>query len=243
MKQPKRQCTATAKSTRRRCIPATDPRTVCHKHGGRAPQVKTAARRREMQAQAQSFLSGEHITPVQNRFRELSQLGGEILALKDWLAAKVADLDSLDYEDQDGRNEALAVVQLFERSLDRCLKLLSVMSRLDLQAQAVLIDQQRLQIVRDLLDAALSTAAVTLEFDDYRAILDEYDHTRSIEWWHLVALRSSSRNRPRCRQVHENSRQRIRLATTTAATSLVNQLCIKSRSDAANSTSSAHYLT
>lgn len=50
MDTPRRQCTATAKSTGRRCGNTPElGATVCRIHGGAAPQVKRAAARRRIE--------------------------------------------------------------------------------------------------------------------------------------------------------------------------------------------------
>lgn len=131
--------------------------TVCPTHGGSAPQVKEAAKRRELeavkQAEARKLLRRErwrtgHEVRVEDPLEELSIIAGEAVAFKDLLRAEVEKLEQLTQEwsdkavemmTEDGmrrfavvKEDVRAVVAAYERALDRCAKILADIVKLGL---------------------------------------------------------------------------------------------------------------
>lgn len=87
------QCTATANRTGQRCaMAAMKGGTVCRVHGGRAPQVKRAAKRRLSEAEAHEaarlgLVKGSR---VEDPFATLQELTSETNAIRKSLAGKMA---------------------------------------------------------------------------------------------------------------------------------------------------------
>ena len=113
-----RRCTARSSRTGERCKRwAAKGATVCPTHGGRAPQVKAAAKRRRDEATAIAALAtyGLPITidPAQALLDEVHRTAGHVA----WLAQLVADLDKADLT-QRAENGAVAPsvwVDLYQR--------------------------------------------------------------------------------------------------------------------------------
>lgn len=142
-------CTATARSGERcRKAPARGAR-VCRMHGGAAPQVKARSAVRAAEAQAQQVLRREQVVPVVDPLTALSELAGEVVALKDYFRQRLDGLAAEAWRYQAGAGEQLrAEVALYERALDRTARLLGDMARLNLDERlARLTEAQGLQIV------------------------------------------------------------------------------------------------
>ncbi|MEX2440381.1 MAG: hypothetical protein WD739_10985 [Actinomycetota bacterium] len=67
--------------------------TVCAAHGGKAPQVRLAARRRLAGQDAARMLADVQVQPVDDPIIELQALAGEALALKSFFADRVAAIE------------------------------------------------------------------------------------------------------------------------------------------------------
>lgn len=90
-----RRCTATAKHTGQRCGAwAVGGTTVCRMHGGAAPQVRQAAKRRLEAEHAQeavaTFGLPRDVDPHVALLEEVHRTAGHIA----WLAAKIGDAES-----------------------------------------------------------------------------------------------------------------------------------------------------
>lgn len=67
--------------------------TVCVAHGGAAPQVRRAAARRLASEQVARKLAEVEVTPIGDPLEELERLAGEAIALKNFLASRVAAIE------------------------------------------------------------------------------------------------------------------------------------------------------
>lgn len=133
------RCVGTAKSTGERCRrPPVPGATVCVKHGGGAPQVQAAARRRlltkAVEADANAVLAHEGITGVDDPVELLTRVCAEIVAFKDALAQRINALDHVRYRGTQGE-QLRAEVALYERALDRTVKAAEVLAKLDLEGK------------------------------------------------------------------------------------------------------------
>lgn len=159
-KDPDHRCTATSRQTGERCkLPPAKNATVCRFHGGKAPQVRAAGKVREVEAAARAELAHRHPDrtelAVADPLGELARVAGEIVAFKDYLRARVADLeDTLTYWSErtydDGTElhttaveNVRAVVAAYERALDRTAKVLATMVKLDLQGRLVALREEQ----------------------------------------------------------------------------------------------------
>lgn len=104
-------------------------------HGGTAPQVKAAARRRLAESKVRQALDEVGIREVENPLEELRALTGEVVAWKDALARHVAALeDRYRFTDDKGGEQLRAEVALYERAMDRAVKVLETWARLGIDA-------------------------------------------------------------------------------------------------------------
>jgi hypothetical protein len=157
-----RQCSATATTTGRRCRRAPiRGGTVCPKHGGAAPQVRRKAKQRLAEQEAQGFLSRQDIVPVANPYRALLELGGEALALKQYLSDRVAELRCLTATDRLGAENTAALLQAFERSLDRAHNVLRTIAKLDIETRYVQVEEWKARAFALAVKAGLDAAELS----------------------------------------------------------------------------------
>lgn len=149
----KARCSARAKSTGKQCgnLPMNGGH-VCGVHGGKAPAVMAAARRRTdiaaVQAQAAGALAFESLSGVGDPLEALSLLTAETLAMKEALAARVNALNGLSYTAVGAGTEQLrSEVALYERALDRSAKFLEILAKSGFEERRTRIaESQGLQV-------------------------------------------------------------------------------------------------
>jgi hypothetical protein len=122
---------------------------VCHYHGGALKRVRRAAAYREAidisEKAARAFLSRNGYGMVDDPVEELAAIAGEAIAMKNFFRSQIEELR---YSAQAGE-QLRAEVALYERALDRCMKALEVMAKLNIserrtkiaEAQAVLMTE------------------------------------------------------------------------------------------------------
>lgn len=99
------------------------------------------------------------VTPVADPTSELLNLAGRSLRVMELLEEKVSELSSVRYATPHGeqtRGELLA----YERSLDRCARVLEGIVRLDLDARMVRVNELQALAVVAAVDAALRAGGV-----------------------------------------------------------------------------------
>lgn len=94
---------------------------------------------------------------------ELSRLANEIVGMKQALAARVNALDSPVFTDAFGNENIRAEVKLFNESLDRCVKVLSLLGQYDLDARLVRVTEDTGALFRLVIEGILSGLALTPE--------------------------------------------------------------------------------
>lgn len=108
---------------------------------------------------------------VENPFEELSELVSEVLLYKDYCARRVAELrDNVRYEGKAGE-QLRAEVSLYERSLDRCGKLLVDWSRLNIDDRLARIEERKAALILEVIREALAKVALT---DDARRTVEQH---------------------------------------------------------------------
>lgn len=122
-------CSSTAKHTGEQCLRRPIPGgPVCVKHGGGARQVQAKAQRtlhtRKIKADASKALAREGVVAIGDPLDELGKLASSAQALMHTLGAHVNALDEIDHFDTRNVNQVRAVVELYERSMDRTHRLL-----------------------------------------------------------------------------------------------------------------------
>ena len=106
MEDARPRCTGTATTTGERCKkPPMKGSTVCAKHGGKAPQVMAAAKRRQEQERAEravaTFGLPRDVDPHTALIEELHRTAGHVA----WLHEKISTGDSSDLVQQEGGGE------------------------------------------------------------------------------------------------------------------------------------------
>jgi hypothetical protein len=144
-------------------------------HGGRAPQVAAAARRRVVEAQAERQLRAEGYEPSVNPVRELLSLGAEVTALKDVLRARVAELTDADWVTRSrlGLEDVAAIVRAYERALDRCDRTLVNILRLDLETRQLHIAEREAQLIYQAIEATLERIGASVHAESFREAFAE----------------------------------------------------------------------
>lgn len=163
MATKKRQCTAPSRQTGERCGNApTRGATVCRFHGGAAPQTVRKAAERLAEEDAMRLLHSMNIKPVGDPLTALQQLAGEVVAWKEILSGKVADLQG-DYRYKHQSGEQLrAEVLLFERALDRCASTLAAISKLNIDDRLARVRERE----ADMFEKAMNAALTKMGLDD-----------------------------------------------------------------------------
>lgn len=134
--------------------------TRCRMHGGAAPQVKAAAKRRLAQDSVRRSLEQVEVREIDNPIAELQRLTAEVVAFKDALASHVASLeDRYRFTDDKGAEQLDARVALYERALDRAGKFLEMWARLGLDA---MLAEMKVRVTE------AQVAAMTRGLDAYR---------------------------------------------------------------------------
>lgn len=140
--------------------------TVCAKHGAQLPRVRARAAAAEVEAQAARAVVGlSDAAPVTDVLGELAKLAGEVLAWKRVCAARLESLgDAIRYTaDGAGTEQLRAEVAVFERSLDRCERVLSAIARLDIDSRLARISEQQAAVIARAVEVALAAAGVAGE--------------------------------------------------------------------------------
>jgi hypothetical protein len=133
-----RRCPATSKRTGEQCKRFLPPGAkVCKWHGGGSPQALAAQDQRQAVAELDRTVQSWIREPVTDPFEALATMGGEVVGLKDALAAKVAELESYAAVSAQGVDHVRAEMVLYERALDRAMKFLADWVRLDMEERIV----------------------------------------------------------------------------------------------------------
>jgi len=154
----KRRCTGHSSRTGKPCkLAPVHGATVCHKHGGSAPQVKRAAARRLVEAEIRDLFGkiSPEIVPVDNPLAAYAEFAGRVVAWMNLMDRLLDGLSLVGYEGRTGE-QVRAEVQLFERSMDRVNSVLSSYARLNIDDRLVSITEQQAQMVVRAIDAVIA---------------------------------------------------------------------------------------
>lgn len=139
-------------------------------HGGSAPQVRAAAKRRLAEDKIRRSLDEVEVREIDNPLAELQRLTAEVVTWKDVLAAHVANLtDRMRYTDEKGGEQLRAEVALYERAMDRAGKFLEMWARLGIDA---MLAEMQVKLTE------VQVGAMTAGLEAYRkaAGVDEPEH-------------------------------------------------------------------
>lgn len=142
-------------------------------HGGKAPQVAKAARRRIVESDAAARLRAAGYEPSIDPVAEFLSLGAEITALKDVLRSMVAELagDAPMAANNLGREDVAGLMRAYERALDRCERTLTNMLRLDLQARQVTLAERDADALWSAITTGLTAIGAERKADTFRAVV------------------------------------------------------------------------
>jgi hypothetical protein len=154
------QCTATSKRSGNRCERQAGRVPVCIMHGGKAPQVRDAAARRDVEAKARAAIRGMVIEPVANPLTALSEVVGEILTFKTYMAGQVDELKHLTITDEKGAEQVRATLAAYERGLDRSALWLTAIAKLNIDERLARVSESQVMMVVRAFEAGLASIGV-----------------------------------------------------------------------------------
>ena len=131
----------------------------CRMHGGTSPQAKKRESRERVHEELQGMVSQFDMGPVHDPLNALKAIAGEVIAWKDAMRVKVEELDSLEYSTDYGET-ARAIVQLFERAMDRAGDFLFKIARLNIDERLAAVTERQLAMIEEGFFAALDEAGV-----------------------------------------------------------------------------------
>lgn len=136
--------------------------SVCLAHGGGAPQVAEAARRRTVEREAAAELIRLDVEPLDDPLSQLALLAGQAKAWMDVMGERVGTLTSLRYEGRAAGEQLRAEVALFERAMDRCEKFCVSMARLNIDERLTAIGEAQAGLIISFVRAALARFGLDL---------------------------------------------------------------------------------
>jgi hypothetical protein len=168
-----RRCRALAVSTGERCRSAAiRGGVVCTAHGGKAPQVRDAARRRLLEQDAAATLEALGYKPVTDPLTELLELAGRVRALEALFARKVAAIeDQMRYSSGLGVEQLRSEVRLWSEAQDRLGRLLVDIGRLNIEDRLVAVSEHQADTMRAALIAVLYHLGLGNRVDEVRPLL------------------------------------------------------------------------
>lgn len=111
---------------------------MCDMHGGKSPGARATAARNKLEAKVAGELAHRDIEPVLDPLHEFALATGETLAWRDLCREHVNRLNTWTVSNElTGVDEVRALVQVYERAMDRASRDLERMLRLGLDAQAL----------------------------------------------------------------------------------------------------------
>lgn len=135
---------------------------VCRVHGGAAGQVKRKAAARRAEQAARAAIGKLTITPVENPLTALSEVAGEIVAMKDVLRGQTERLEQIRYSGM-GSEQIRGELQAYQAALRDTVHALSTIAKLNIDERLVRIEEQQAALVIKAIEAALVHAEVAAE--------------------------------------------------------------------------------
>lgn len=139
----------------------------CRMHGGTSPKAKVRAAREQVETDMSRMVSMMDIQPVHDPLTALKDVAGEIIAWKDAMRVQVEKLNTLSYRTDYGET-AKAVVQLFERSMDRATNVLAQIARLNIDERLAAVTESQAKQIEDAFFDALDALGMPVTELDKR---------------------------------------------------------------------------
>lgn len=130
--------------------------TVCHSHGGRAPQVKAAAAARMAEERVERLLYRYQAEPTADPLEALQRLAGRALAMEQAIGNLVNNLEDLRFTDEKGAEQLRSEVVILERAMDRAGKLLVDIAKLNIEERLAKVTERQTEIMQAALDASMT---------------------------------------------------------------------------------------
>jgi hypothetical protein len=115
-----------------------------------------AAENERLDTEARQVLARLDVPPVHDPLAELARTAGQVVAWKDQMGAKVNELTELRYSGQLGQEQLRSELLLWERSLDRCVTVLTAMAKLNIEERQMRLTERQAALVNEILRAALA---------------------------------------------------------------------------------------
>ena len=143
MTPPRRRCKA-IKASGEQCKNAPiRGGVVCYQaHGGAAPQVKAAAARRLVLAEATSIVSQYTHVALDDPATELLTVAAEFVALKSELGRRSAELSTLTATDRHGAEQISSILGAYQSSLSQVSDVLVKINRLGLENRRTVVAER-----------------------------------------------------------------------------------------------------
>jgi hypothetical protein len=122
--------------------------TRCRMHGGKSPRAQQKAARDRVEQDMRELLASQDMGPVHDPLTALKELAGEVVGWKDAMRLKVEELDTLDVSTEYGET-ARAVVQIFERAMDRAGEFLFKIARLNIDDRLAAVTERQAKMIED----------------------------------------------------------------------------------------------
>lgn len=143
--------------------------TVCPSHGGRAPQVKAAAERRQtaqaLEADARAVLAFEAVEPVEDPVLALAELAAEVRATVRALGQRVNALQDPRYVSPLGTEQTRAELTLLGQYQDRLARMLTALGQFDLDDRRVRLNEAQAAVITHVIGRLLAFLDLPAERD------------------------------------------------------------------------------
>lgn len=131
----------------------------CRMHGGVSPTVKQKVARDRVESRLRGLVESMDMGPVHDPLTALKELAGEVVGWKDVMRLQVQELEALDVSTEYGET-AKAVVQLFERAMDRAGEFLFKIARLNIDERLAAVTESQAKMIEDGFFDALDEAGI-----------------------------------------------------------------------------------
>lgn len=128
---------------------------VCDTHGGKAPQARARAMQLSAIENAQAAVRKFGWEPSANPFADMRSIVGEMIAVKDWLRAKVERLETIEGYTDKGEEQLRAVVAAYLSMLDRTATQIGKLVTLGIEDRLARIEEDQARVILRAFEAAL----------------------------------------------------------------------------------------
>lgn len=162
-----RRCTAHNRQGDRCGRAATPGTNVCANHGSKIPAVRRAAARRVAQNDAEKAVrrtvADRGPLTLAEVYGELLATAGTVVAWRDLLTDRLAELPSFSYVDRNGVERIRGDIVLFQKTLDQATRTLELIGRLDLDSRSAALSKRQGEAIAGVIRQVLSSVGLTPE--------------------------------------------------------------------------------